>query len=30
MYSNEFDPLKAKYDGNEEVVITSLKREITR
>ena len=28
MYSNEFDPLKAKYDGNEEVVITSLKREI--
>ena len=29
MYSNEFDPLKAKYDGNEEVVITSLKREIT-
>lgn len=28
MYQSNFDPLKAKYDGTEEVVIKSLKREI--
>ncbi len=28
MYNQKFDPLHAKYDGNEEVVIKSLKREI--
>ena len=29
MYNEAFDPLKAKYDGTEEVVIKALKREIT-
>jgi len=28
MYNQNFDPLSAKYTGNEEVVIKSLKREI--
>lgn len=28
MYSKKFDPLNAKYDGNEAVVILSIKREI--
>lgn len=28
MYNQNFDPLSAKYNGNEEVVIKSLKREI--
>ena len=28
MYTVAFDPLKAKYDGTEEVVIKALKREI--
>ena len=28
MYNKKFDPLNAKYDGNEAVVILSIKREI--
>lgn len=28
VYSKKFDPLNAKYDGNEAVVILSIKREI--
>lgn len=28
MYDKKFDPLNAKYDGNEAVVILSIKREI--
>jgi hypothetical protein len=27
-YNDKFDPLSAKYAGNDEVVIKSLKREI--
>ena len=29
MLKESFDPLKAKYDGNEEVVIKAIKREIS-